>query len=346
MKASERALRLYIVLLPLILLGNAFGDSTRDVQGEILLRAAGMQRNYEAIRDLSVRLVHYQREAGGSVTSDVQIEWVAPGVFRGDLYSNTGGGTEAGIKWGTIRAYSDGKTYRQAAEEPRAARLDYHLVGTVSGATGMSQDMGPFAAYDPRGHVWGMGDARLWKQLENYVARRKVVWARAETHFGADGLAILIRPTQGMERYVWVEDAHGFLPRIWRFTQRLDRKSERTLKLEIPAIEESGGVWFPRVITMTHYDSEIHPDTLYRRWTISSLKINSGLEPRSLRFDFKPGTLVKNEITGERYVVRFSRLGATMLAAMAVGAGCALIGGGWLVVVRRRRRRQQRTKKP
>ncbi|UCH36380.1 MAG: hypothetical protein JSV65_08505 [Armatimonadota bacterium] len=314
------------------------GEST---QSAIARRAAGMKRNYQAIDDLSAD-IKYEFHAGMTGVTKFRFRWSKPGKFLIEELASTPPSTGAPTPEPLERRAFDGKKLRIQREYPSSARVIFKVRGEVLLGDGTRRDMGAFWAADPRATVWG-GERPRWDMLEEAAAAGRIARAESEKRFGGEGLAVVVRGGRrggrGLEQYVWIDDAHGFIPRIWRATGNTSASAE----VRVEAVEESGGVWFPVSVTqrMRHATGATSEASV----SVTSLAINAGIPAATFEPAFAERAVVRDRTAEQERAIRRSeqaaevsrRIGRVLMAGLILVAGFLAAIWAWSAFRRRRR---------
>lgn len=294
----------------------------KEMNSQILVRAAEMKNNFEGLDTLSAVIAYEFTSGEESTLWTLDVKWAKPDRL---LVKQLNCDSET---WPLLNRASDCK--QVTVEKKLAANNPKHkdsgrILAEISHGTGTLMDAGVFVPMDPRLSVWGMPDNRTWQRLSEAVQSGIITSVQSEEQFGVRGLAVESTVNEKIQDYLWIDDAHGSMPRIWR-RQTDGFESE----IRVHKVEESGGVWFP--VKLVKRINQAGVSDSVGRWEISSLVINKDIPNETFQLDLKPGTEVTDRIRNRRYVV-----GQTPSWIFIAGVGAVIILGLAVAIVLRRR---------
>ncbi|HUT74326.1 MAG TPA: sigma-70 family RNA polymerase sigma factor [Armatimonadota bacterium] len=269
-----------------------------NVKHEAAIRAAGMQRNYEAIRHLAAEVEYTQEAPQQTMRKKFLMKYVAPStVYFEDLESTMS--PESVMP--RMSVWTDGREIHQAEEMKQPSGEDL-LTGKVLHATGTAMDWRGFQLGNPLSVIRGTGPNLVhWRELQSQAESGHARWARPETQFGVKGFGFLLDWAKGHQVYYWIDDVHGFIPRIVSFRVGGAVHGEQRVK----EVKKAGHAWLPTRMTMHTKNDD--GSTTIGEMRVLSFDANTKLSPKDLELHFKPGTEVNDEIHKTHYTVGSGR---------------------------------------
>jgi len=280
--------------------------SRDDLAAEIAMICAAMKANADKLLDYDVQAKVEQTTGTSKRGVVIRMRWVQPGVFVAqEVMPGSGQGTMQGP---LVERGFDGKytyTAYEVVGTPKGPKRDRgpsrSRTGIIERGTGTGEEMGAFTTLDPwfRTLFFGTEAMPLWELLREFSQSGEIAIVKPESRFGSRGQAIH-GETRGVVEYdFWIDEEHGGLPRVQRFSWR---RSGRTTETQVSRVSEQGGVWFPIEVSTRTQKADGSSSTVTT--TVLNVAVNKGIPEDDLRFAFKPGTLVEDRVRGRSYVVR------------------------------------------
>jgi len=270
----------------------------KNAKQKALVRVAGMRRNYEAIRHL-VATIEYEQVAAGKTTTKRFLMRYARSrtVYFEDLSYVSSPPAVGDATVPRLSTWTDGREIRIANQLAPGSAGDV-LTGEILPADGTNADWRGFGGMNPLSAIRGDGPVDNWEELQSEAESGHTLWARPEAQFGAPGFAFLFNRKKGLGQvYYWIDDVHGFIPRIIAYRSG----GKTTLELRVGAVAKAAGAWLPT--RMTRRVTEDYGSTIRAEMRVLSFDANTKLSPKDLEFRFKPGTLVSDHIRETQYRV-------------------------------------------
>lgn len=281
----------------------ALGAKQDKVPNTTIARyCANMEQNYKAIKDVSMTVDWTQTDSSGSRRQIAKIRWIPPKVFSGNMRNAPVGGGPTKIDLETHSIFTDGKIVKTLYTHGPTNLNNHGLIRRTSGA---GTDLGIFSPVNPALAVWGGNGIFKWDSIQKNLGH--LVWAKQETRFGAKGLGLFFQFKQGTSsgtQYVWIDESHGYMPRIIEDKTTLDKGQGPSQRVQVNSVQKRGDVWFPQSVSVEISIPAAFKGTVTLKSVVSDLCINSGINPKTLALKFPPGTLVKDEISKKRYTVK------------------------------------------
>jgi len=99
---------------------------------------------------------------------------------------------------------------------------------------------------------------------------------------------------------VYFSTAHSYTPVRYEYVSPTANGPQVTASVDVTSLEQvSPGLWFPSAGCLT-----LMGDNLKNRYQATEIVVNQGLSDEDFHVEFPPGTQVKDEVTGERYLVK------------------------------------------
>jgi hypothetical protein len=99
---------------------------------------------------------------------------------------------------------------------------------------------------------------------------------------------------------VYFSTAHSYTPVRYEYVSPTVNGPQMTASVDVASLEQvSPGLWFPSAGCLT-----LVGDNLKNRYKATKIVVNQGLSDEGFHIEFPPGTHVKDEVTGVRYVVK------------------------------------------
>jgi hypothetical protein len=313
------------------------GDA--DAASRVAMLCAGMRANVDGIRSYSVEVEERAERPDGLAVHRVRIRWAYPGKFIAEDLSQiqppgpSSGGGEPAVR----RAFDGTRLYRDLdfGNDRKKKAQAYRRTGFIAQGTGLLGDMGGFIECNPYTLTWqrprstenGVEGKPVWEVLAEDAAAGRVKRVDPAREYGVGGWGITVSEGTG-EYYVWVDEQHGYIPRIFR---------DAFTELRVESIRRAGGAWFPTLVVNRSARPGPRKPSITTR--VTHLEVNRETGAEKFRLAFASGTMVTDQINGTQYVVgRWRSVAVPAGVVLAVAASAAL-----LMRRRRQRRSLQRT---
>ncbi|UCH34850.1 MAG: hypothetical protein JSV65_00405 [Armatimonadota bacterium] len=278
-------------------------DIVGYAEAEAATRAEGMQRNYDAIQHLIAEVEYKQVTAEDKTTRRFLMKYVAPQTAYFEDLSTSFAPATADYDYEAtmprIRTWTDGREIRLAAVRgDSASSAEEILTAQILPAAGNNTDRRGFDGRHPLSAIRGSGPIVInWKQLRTAAESGRTLRAGPERQFGVRGFGFLFEDGNKRDLYYWIDDVHGFLPRIVTYRSA----GKNTMELRIETVAKAGDAWIPTHMTrrVEHEDGS----TIQGDMRVLSFDADTKLSPEDLELQFPPGTLVIDHIRSTQYTV-------------------------------------------